>query len=136
MKKIILSLAILTSFFAFGQKVKLKDDKVFIDDKECMKYTSKSLATKNSFSSLDGKPLFFIDLISTGKGVDDGYVKISFVDSDEFVTMETGFTKKMIISQLIEMGVINNCTFYPEKIKDYVKRYDQKYEQSIVRHTY
>lgn len=136
MKKVLFGFALIITSLTFGQKVKLKDDKVFIDDKECLKYASKALGTKNSFSSLDGKILFFVDLISTGKGVDDGYVKISFIDSDEFVTMQTGFTKKMIISQLIEMGIINNCTFYPDKIKDYVKRYDQKYEQSIVRHTY
>lgn len=136
MKKVLFGFTILASCLVFGQKVKLKDDKVFIDDKECMKYTSKSLATKSSFSTLDNKPLFFIDLISTGKGVNDGYIKVTFIDSDEFVTMETGFNKKAIISHLIEMGVINDCKFYPEKIKDYVKRYDQKYEQSIIRHTY
>lgn len=136
MKKVLFGLAIVISCLSFGQKVKLKDDKVFIDGQDCMKHTSKALGTKNSFSSLDGKALFFIDFISTGKGINDGYIKISFIDSDEFVTRETGFTKKMIISQLIEMGVIDNCIFHPEKIKDYVKRYDQKYEQSIVRHTY
>ncbi|WP_284463472.1 hypothetical protein [Chryseobacterium sp.] len=136
MKKILFTLAITFSCFAFGQKVKLKNDKLFIDDKECMKYTSKELGTKNSFFSLDGKPLFFLDVISTGKGIDDGYIKISFTDSEEIVTMGVGYSKKSIVSQLIEMGVIDNCKINSERIKDYVKRYDQKYEQSIIRHTY
>lgn len=130
MKRIILFSLLTISCFAFGQKVKLKDDILFIDSKECMHYSSKQLGTKNVFSSLDGKALFFIDFISTGK-----YVKISFTDSDEIATIQSNVTRKKIIEQFLELGLIKDCTFFPEKIKNYIKRYDQKYEQSIIRYS-
>lgn len=124
---------LIVSCLAFGQKIKLKDDKVFVDAKECLNYKSKG-STKNSFFTLDGKPAFYVDLIIVdGKG---SYEKVSFVDSDEIATMRNEFSRKAIISQLIEMGVIENCKINPEKIKDYIKRYNQDYEKSIVRPSY
>ncbi|KQS92709.1 hypothetical protein [Chryseobacterium sp. Leaf394] len=137
MKKILLSSMLIVSCLAFGQKIKLKDDKVYVDDKECLSYKSK-VSVRNSFFTLDGKPVFYIDVIIVDSklGVDGSYEKVSFADSEEISTTRNEYSRKAIILQLIEMGVIENCKFNPDRIKDYVKRYNQNFEKSIVRHSY
>lgn len=136
MKKVLFFGLMIFTIFAFGQKVKLKKDIVYIDEQKCFAYESKNLANNNIISTLDGEKLFFIDLIDqngVGSRNNEAYIKVSFIDSDEISTMPNAFSRKEIIEGMIDVGVIDKCTFKKEKIPNFIKRFDQRYEDSIIR---
>lgn len=132
MKKILLGALLIVSCFAFGQKIKLKDDKVYVDDKECLKHESKNMGTINSFSNLTtGDKLFYVDYKDAGSRL--GYVKIGFTGTDNVITLSSNHNRKDIIKSLIEEKVLENCKINFDNIKNFINRYNQHYEESIIR---
>jgi len=83
MKKILLGSMLIVSGFVFGQNIKLKDDHVFIDNNKCFRYVSKDLSSTNTFYSLSGEKLFYMDINQNKRG--EGFYKIQFTGSDEVV---------------------------------------------------
>lgn len=122
----------LVSYFAFGQKIELKKDIVYVDKAECLKYSSAFMGDTTDFYSLSGEKLFYMDIKDAGK-YSAGYLKIGFTGTDYVLTLKNEFTRKQIIRRLIEEKVLVDCKLNLENIKDFINRYDQKYEGSIIR---
>jgi hypothetical protein len=126
MKKTFFASIFIFSSLAFGQDVKLKDGFVLLDKKKCFKYESKGLAEKNTFYSLDGQKVFYIDMHG------NKYHKIQFVGSNDFVTLNQRSmnARKEFIINLIEEGVIDpkDCSIKIDNFKNFKDRYHKDYE--------
>ena len=136
MEKILVSFLLIFFSFVLGQNkvdVKLKNDIVYVDGNECLKYSSPFMGNTTTFYSLEGEKLFYFDVRDAGKN-SQGYIKIGFTDSDYTATVKNEISRKNIIKGLIEEGALENCKINQEKIKNFVTRFDQKYEQSIIRY--
>ena len=131
MKKVLFFSLIMIASFAFGQNVKLKDGKVLIDGNVCLNYEAKNLGSSNSFLSLEGKKLFYLDLQDGGGKL--GYLKIGFSGTNYVLTLANENSRKEIIRKLIEEKVIEDCKINVDNIKEFVNRYDQHFEESIIR---
>ncbi|RST26838.1 hypothetical protein [Chryseobacterium lacus] len=130
MKKILaLSFCVFSVFF-FGQNVKLKKDVVYINGKQCMKYSSKELGSSTTFSSLEGKRLFYID-VAKNDPLDRSYYKIQFAGSNDIITTPaTGLNyRAAFIKNMISEGVINpaNCEVNLAHVTAYGDRYHQDF---------
>lgn len=128
MKNFLLGSMLIISCLAFGQDIKLKDDHVFIDKNKCMRYVSKELGSTNTFYSLNGEKLFYMDINQNKRG--NQFYKIQFTGSDEVIkAVSPGMnTKKSFIKIMIEEGVINpkDCVINLANIKNFQDRYHDK----------
>ncbi|MDQ0064564.1 hypothetical protein [Chryseobacterium lathyri] len=136
MKKILFASMFIFSCFAFAQEVKLKKDAVYVDNKECLKVVSNN-SRNFVFTTLDKQRLFSFDYIITGEnreGFAAGYVKVYFFETNEVLTFKNNrFTKKVFIQNLINDKVLDNCALNIDNIKGFIQRYNEHYEESIIR---
>lgn len=134
MKKII---ALVLFFFVganlFAQSVKFKDDKVFVDEKECLNYSSD--ANNIELTTIDGKQTIFLKFIRTGEGFNGGlYTKIIFVEQNKSLTTRSYiFTKKILVNKLLSNNVIVDCAINEESIDKFILKFDEKIEESLIR---
>ena len=136
MKKVLFGFALAISCLVFGQDVKLKKDAVYVNNKECLKIISNN--NRNFlFTNLNNEKMFSFDYIITGedtKGFAKGYVKVYFFETKDILTFQNDrFTKKMFIQNLISDNIIDNCALNVDNIKSFIQRYDEHYEESIIR---
>lgn len=135
MKKVVLFSLFIFSYFSFAQDkidVKLKKDIVYLNGNECLKFSSPFMGNTTTFYSLEGEKLFYFDVRDAGKN-SQGYIKIGFTDSDYTATVKNEITRRSLVKGLIEEGALENCKINQDKIKNFVNRFDQNYEQSIIR---
>jgi len=53
-----------------------------------------------------------------------------------YATLKNEVTRKNIIKGLIEEETLDiNCNFNKDKIRNFVNRFDQNFEKSIIRHS-
>lgn len=128
MKKVLFGISILFSCFVFGQNIKLKDNHVFIDNNKCFRYVSKDLSSTNTFYSLNGEKLFYMDINQNKRG--EGFYKIQFTGADEVIkAIAPGMNvKKSFLALMIEEGVINpkDCTINLSNVKSFADRYHNR----------
>lgn len=132
MKKALLICSLATYSFMSSQDIKFKDDHVFIDKNKCMKYTSKDMTSHNTFYSLNGDKIFYIDVAENKRG--EGYFKIQFTGSDEIITaLPTAMNfRKGFIANMIEEGVLDpkNCQVNLSNVKTFKDRYNKNFEDT------
>ncbi|WP_315057315.1 hypothetical protein [Chryseobacterium indoltheticum] len=128
MKKKLFGFAVIASCFVFGQDIKLKDDHVFIDKNKCMRYVSKELGSTNTFYSLNGEKLFYMDINQNKRG--NQFYKIQFTGSDYVIkAVAPGMNvKKSFLTLMLEEGVISpkDCSVNFANIKNFADRYHDK----------
>lgn len=112
----------------FSQKVSIKKDIIYVDEKECLKITS-SDANNVSISDLDGNEIIFLKFIHHSR-YGAVYNKVTFLEQNlSFTSQSYIFTKKLLISKLVESKVLNNCKLDPDKVKTFVLKYDENIER-------
>lgn len=128
MKKITVLSFVIFSVVAFAQEVKLKGDFVYVNGNKCLQFKSKNLGQNNTFSSLDGKKLFYIDAQDNKV---EQYYKIQFMGAEEMVTLQENSIspRKEFIVNLIEEGVLNqkNCSVNLANLKNFKERYHKEF---------
>jgi len=134
MKKFLLGFAIIISCLVFSQEVKMKKGIVYEDGKEVLKYTSQSNQT--TYSTLEGNKILYIDFVPNNSRADASYFKVGFYDSDETATMKNNISPKRILVYLINESVLEKGKLNVQNISNFIKRYDEKFEESIIRHSY
>jgi hypothetical protein len=127
MKKNILTLSLLLmSLFGFSQEIKIKNDIVLIDGKECLKISGD--ANNVSISDLDGNEIIFLKFIHESK-YGSLYNKITFLDKKlSFTSKSYIFTKKLLIKKLLSDKTLNECKLDSEKVEKFVLKYDENVE--------
>ena len=126
--------AIFLSVFAIGtiiaQKVKLKDNIVYLDGKEIMKYEKREMGSELYLYQLnDDNEDIFIQFRNNGtvKYREDDYVKILFVKQDKSLETTKSHTNAGRIKWLLQNKVINtDGSINPEKTDTFIKKYDEK----------
>lgn len=127
MKKIILTLSLfLISLVSFSQEIKIKDDIVSIDGKECLKIGGD--ANNVSISDLEGNEIIFLKFIHNSK-YGSLYNKITFLDKKlSFTSKSYIFTKKLLIKKLLADKTLSECKLDSEKVEKFVMKYDENVE--------
>ncbi|MBB4805623.1 hypothetical protein HNP38_000895 [Chryseobacterium defluvii] len=132
MKKVLLVCSLAVFGFMSSQDIRLKDDHVFIDKNKCMKYTSRELTSFNTFYSLNGDKLFYIDVAENKRG--ETYFKIQFNGFDDIITAQATAMnfRKGFINNMIEEGVLDpkNCQVNLSNIKTFKDRYNKNFEDT------
>ncbi|WP_374443526.1 hypothetical protein [Epilithonimonas sp.] len=131
-KKVYSFFVLMISLTVFSQKVKLKGDFVYVNDNKCMKFSSKNMGESNTFSSLEGQKLFYIDAKQNNRN--ETFYKIQFVGSDDIITLQESSisARKEFITNLIEENVINStdCTIQLANLKSFKDRYHKDFSDS------
>lgn len=127
MKKNILTLSLLLiSLVTFSQEIKIKDDIVLIDGKECLKIGGD--ANNVSISDLEGNEIVFLKFIHNSK-YGPLYNKITFLDKKlSFTSKSYIFSKKLLIKKLLADKTLNECKLDSEKVEKFVMKYDENIE--------
>ncbi|GAB3846139.1 hypothetical protein GCM10028822_05720 [Hymenobacter terrigena] len=128
MKHLTLSASfILMSHAAFCQDIVFKKDIVSVDGKECLKVNDRD-PNNISFMDLQGNEIFFLKFIHNSK-YGNLYTKITFLNQKRSMTsMSYGFTKKILVKKLLADGTLTNCALVPEKVENFVLKYDENVE--------
>lgn len=115
MKKILLLTFLIFSFFSFGQKVKLKKNIVYIDDKEVFHY--EEIGFNTTFSTLSGKEFLSVNAskyevpktIPTpsymSKTWTEYIYKATFLNSGKNLITDIG--NKELIKQIYKYGIVD-----------------------------
>jgi hypothetical protein len=131
MKKIFLIITILISVSSYSQKIKLKNEKVLLDDVEILTFKKDSYYRETYFYDLKTKEeVVFVKKSDNGSPNYDGddYVKIFFVKTNtkiESKSLRYGFKGEETIKKLIFDGVIEkDGSINLEKLKSFVEKYN------------
>jgi hypothetical protein len=129
MKKAILTLTLLiTGLLSFSQDVKIKNDIVLIDGKECLKIGGDS--NNVSISDLEGNEIIFLKFIHDSR-YGSLYNKITFLEQKlSFTSMSYIFSKKLLLEKLVLDKTLNDCKLDPEKVEKFVLKYDENVESN------
>lgn len=127
MKKNILMLSFfLMSFVGFSQEVKIKNDIVSIDGKECLKIGGD--VNNVSISDLEGNEIIFLKFIH-GSKYGALYNKVTFLNQKlSFTSMSYIFSKKLLIKKLLADKTLIDCKLDSEKVEKFVMKYDESVE--------
>jgi len=116
-------LGLFTITISNAQKIKLKNEIVYIDGKECMKYKFINGKTEINLYELNSDDEF-MHMSSLS-----GLTKIYFVSLNETMETRRNGVWKWRVKDLINHGVINTeCVFNEEKAKQYFKKFNEKKE--------
>ena len=131
MKKILLIITVLISMNSYSQKIKLKKEKVLLDDIEILSY--KKVPTYNEvyfYDLINNEEVIFIKFDDNGTFEYDGddYVKIFFAKTNtkiESKSIRYGAKGEETIKKLIFDGVIEkNGNINYEKVKSFSEKYN------------
>ncbi|MEY2703656.1 MAG: hypothetical protein RLY43_2295 [Bacteroidota bacterium] len=127
MRKRFLTLSLfLISLVGYSQEIKIKDDIVSIDGKECLKIGGD--ANNVSILDLEGNEIIFLKFIHNSK-YGKLYNKVTFLDKKlSFTSMSYIFTKKLLIKKLLDDKTLNECKLDSEKVEKFVMKYDENVE--------
>ena len=127
MRKRFLTLSLfLISLIGYSQEIKIKDDIVSIDGKECLKIGGD--ANNVSILDLEGNEIIFLKFIHNSK-YGKLYNKVTFLDKKlSFTSMSYIFTKKLLIKKLLDDKTLNECKLDSEKVEKFVMKYDENVE--------
>lgn len=110
----------------FSQEIKIKDDIVSIDGKECLKISGD--VNNVSISDLDGNEIIFLKYIHNSR-YGSLYNKITFLDKKlSFTSKSYIFTKKLLIKKLLADKTLNECKLDPDKVEKFVLKFDENVE--------
>ena len=129
MKKNILTIGLfLISLVSFSQEIKIKNDILSIDGKECLKIGGDS--NNVSISDLEGNEIIFLKFIHNSK-YGSLYNKITFLDQKlSFTSMSYIFNKKLLIKKLLADKTLIDCKLDSEKVERFVMKYDESVEKN------
>lgn len=128
MKKITLTLSLLLiSLLSYSQEIKIKNDIVSIDGKECFKISGDP--NNVSFSDLEGNEIIFLKYVHNSN-YGKLYNKIVFLDKKISFTSKFIFTKKLLIKKLLADQTLNECKLDNEKVEKFVMKYDENIESN------
>jgi len=112
----------------FSQKVSIKKNVIYLDEKECLKITS-SDPNNVSISDLEGNEIIFLKFIHNSR-YGSVYNKVTFLEQNlTFTSQSYVFNKKLLINKLVESKVLNNCKLDSDKVKTFVLKYDENVER-------
>ncbi|GAB5563962.1 MAG: hypothetical protein Wins2KO_10250 [Winogradskyella sp.] len=129
-KSTLLSVIMSLCFVAFlnAQKIKIKKNTVYVDGQECLKVSGDS--NNVSFSDLEGNEIFFLKFIHNSRYA-SLYTKVTFFKEDlSFTSASYIFSKKLLIKKLLADGTLKDCNLVSEKVKRFVKKYDENVEMN------
>ncbi len=128
MKKIIITCSfLLISSLGFSQEIKIDNDIVSIDGKECLKIND-SDPNNVSILDLNNNEIVFLKFIRNSKYA-PLYTKITFLDQKlSFTSKSYIFTKKLLLKKLLSDKTLNDCKLDPEKVEKFVLKYDENVE--------
>ncbi|MCL9804944.1 hypothetical protein NAT51_05410 [Flavobacterium amniphilum] len=117
----------LISQMGFSQEIKIKDDIVTVDGKECLKIND-SDANNVSILDLEGNEIIFLKFIHNSRYA-RLYTKVTFLKEKlTFTSSSYIFTKKLLIKKLLADNTLENCKLNPEKVERFVLKYDESVE--------
>lgn len=119
----------------YSQTIEFRKDKVLIDEKECLISHSKDPNNIKLIAN-KGKQMIFLKFIRTGIGNNGGlYTKIIFVEQKKSLTSRSYiFSKKLLVKNLLEENVLNDCNIDAEKIDRFILKYDEKREEDLLKY--
>jgi hypothetical protein len=119
---------LLVGILTFSQKVSIKKDIIYLDEKECLKITS-SDPNNVSIADLDGNEIIFLKFIHNSR-YGSVYNKVTFLEQNlTFTSQSYVFNKKLLISKLVDSKVLNNCKLDSDKLKTFVLKYNENIER-------
>jgi hypothetical protein len=122
--KIILLLAVITLFsqFSFAQKVKIKDNIAYVDDKPYVKVSDCGIFKEEcSISNLDGKEIIFIDSLTDPRRP-GSYFRVVFIGLN--TTIEIKQLMKPFVETLYKNNVVGaDGKLNPESVKTMLEKY-------------
>ncbi len=128
MKKLLFTVTIFCiSIVAFGQEIKIKDNTVFVDGKECLKI---NVSDPNNITFLDmnGKEIIFLKYIHNTK-YGSVYCKITFLEQKKsFTSKNYIYTKKLLIKRLVAEKLLENCSINSDKLDVFLLKFDENVE--------
>ncbi|WP_239178615.1 hypothetical protein [Tenacibaculum sp. Mcav3-52] len=122
------NLILICSFFLFltvchAQKVKMKNNVIFINGKETLRYAKKSHNNEYVIYELHTKN----EIINVVSNINDGYKKILFVKSKKSLETTLGYWNKSFIKWLIEQDVMTiDGKLNNDQIDIFIEKYDEK----------
>lgn len=141
-KNVILTLFLAICFinFSHAQKVKIKEQAVFIDDKKRldidMDGSGTLLAENFFFKDLSGQELFFLKTINDPRSPNEDYVKIVFPQNGKSLTAFKGLeTPLILISAMLQDGILDaNGKFHADRINIFILKYDEgvDFSQNVI----
>uniref|UniRef100_UPI00404A74D6 hypothetical protein n=1 Tax=Flavobacterium sp. TaxID=239 RepID=UPI00404A74D6 len=136
--KLLLLLLLSISYSAFSQNVKLKKNKLILDDKEIMNYELKNYSTEIHLYNLntnDEEIFIFYHDNETRENRDDDYLKIFFIKSNKKLEVAQPFDSwKQRVKFLIENNVIDkDGNLIEDKIDLFVLKYNEDISKRTMR---
>lgn len=117
---IIITLCI--SSLCFSQKVKLKNNTIFIDGIETLGFDKKSNKTEYVIYKLNTKD----EIINVVSNMNENYKKIIFSESKKSLETRLGYWNSSFIKWLIEQNVLErNGKINEDKIDAFIFKYDE-----------
>ena len=124
--KTLLLLAALTCYTSsFAQKVKIKDNIAYVDDKPYVKVSDCGIFKEEcSVSNLDGKEIIFIDSLTDSRRPGT-YYRAVFIGLD--TTIEIKQTMKSFVETLYKNNVVGpDGRLIPESVKIMLEKYGNR----------
>ena len=125
---LVICLVLLITKSGFSQSFDIKNDKVIIDGKECLKIFNTD-AVNVSIQDIEGNDIIFLKFIHNSK-YGSLYNKIIFLNQKLSLTSKSYiYTKKLLIKKLLAEKVIENCRLNPDNIEKFILKYDEDVEK-------
>ena len=125
--KTLLLLAVLTlsTSYSFAQKVKIKDNIAYVDDKPYVKVSDCGIFKEEcSISNLDGKEIIFIDNLTDPRRP-GSYFRVVFIGLN--TTIEIKQLMKPFVETLYKNNVIGaDGKLVPENVKTLLEKYGNR----------
>ena len=136
--KLLLLLLLSISYSAFSQNVKLKKNKLILDDKEIMNYELKNYSHEIHLYNLntnDEEIFIFYHDNETRENRGDDYLKIFFIKSNKKLEVALPFDSwKQRVKFLIENNVIDkDGNLIEDKIDLFVLKYNEDISKRTMR---
>lgn len=128
MKKYVIAIMFLFSFFSFAQEIKFKKGLIVIDDKECLKYEDDQIVV--TYKNLNDEDIVILKYLKDNN--QELYCKVIFVDTKKELTRSSYiFTRKDLVSKLLKSGVIKECNLVENTIENFILKFDEKIEEKM-----
>lgn len=102
-------------------EIKIKSNKVYVNNKACLSVRSDINGT--TFSDLSGKELIYLVYYSETT-TNPSYTKIVFLQEKRIITNLNSFiSRKILIKELIHNDVLVNCGINPEGIETFALKF-------------
>lgn len=110
-----------------AQSIDVKKGIIYVDGKECLK-VDKSDPNSVSIADLNDNDIIYLKYIHNTRYA-SLYNKIIFLHAHETFTSKTFiYTVKLLMKRLLDTKVIDNCTLNPDRIDNFVLKYDENVE--------